>query len=254
MTSGIYLIKNTVNSKSYIGSTSNLSVRKSQHFRSLARNTHKNPHLQASFNKYGIETFEFSVIEYCPVEKLLEREDFYIHCLQSNNREKGYNIEEAFRCKMSEETKKKISIALTGKPGHPVSEEQKLNLSLRMRGVKNCLGHKLSDEHKRKISAAGKGRKRAPLSEEQKLFLSTLRKGAKHSEKTKKRMSGIRKGRVPSEEHRKRISESQKGRTFTEEHKKKLSEAWAKRQVSEETKIKMALSQKARREKDRLPV
>ena len=90
MESGIYSITNTKNSKIYIGSTNNFKRRKRQHFRDLKQNKHDNPHLQASYNKYGKEFFKFDIVEY--VENLIERELFYIEKYNSVNNNYGYNI------------------------------------------------------------------------------------------------------------------------------------------------------------------
>ena len=60
---GIYRLRNTKNNKSYIGSSINLSSRKTRHFSYLRLNKHYNPHLQASYNKHGADLFVFEVIE-----------------------------------------------------------------------------------------------------------------------------------------------------------------------------------------------
>ena len=52
--SGIYQIKNLVNEKIYVGSAINLYQRKCEHFSDLRKNIHDNPHLQSSYNKYGM--------------------------------------------------------------------------------------------------------------------------------------------------------------------------------------------------------
>ena len=76
--SGIYKIENIINGKFYIGSSYNLSHRKSTHFYDLRNNKHRNIHLQRSFNKWGEESFGFSILEECSIELLIEREQFYI--------------------------------------------------------------------------------------------------------------------------------------------------------------------------------
>ncbi len=73
---GIYGIFNFLNGKLYIGSTNNLKSRLRQHKKGLKKQKHKNKYLQNSWNKYGESAFEFHVIEYCPKEKLIEREQF----------------------------------------------------------------------------------------------------------------------------------------------------------------------------------
>lgn len=91
--SGIYLIKNKVNSKLYIGKSVNLHRRKYQHLCELKYNKHKNKYLQASVNKYGINNFEFQVIEFCEKDSLSLREYFWINHYKTYIRSIGYNIE-----------------------------------------------------------------------------------------------------------------------------------------------------------------
>lgn len=86
---GVYQIKNILNNKIYIGSSSNLKKRLSYHLYALRRNKHPNKHLQAAFNKYGEDKFEFNLIEECaPIkDTLLMIEQKYIDGLdpQYNN-------------------------------------------------------------------------------------------------------------------------------------------------------------------------
>ena len=65
MGQGIYIIRNKINSKFYIGSTKNFHVRKLRHFNELRKNKHHSVHLQRAFNKYSEENFEFIIIETC---------------------------------------------------------------------------------------------------------------------------------------------------------------------------------------------
>jgi group I intron endonuclease len=100
---GIYCIKNKINGKCYIGSTNNLAYRKSMHFHKLKFNRHVNSHLQNSYNKYGVDSFEFSIIEIITKDKfnkdyLLIREQHYIdsvhpeyNILQIAGSNLGYN-------------------------------------------------------------------------------------------------------------------------------------------------------------------
>lgn len=77
--SGIYMILNLLNGKRYIGSAVNLRMRRHDHFSALRRGTHKNPHLQNAFNKYGENTFGWVGLEYIEdIESLLLWEDIYL--------------------------------------------------------------------------------------------------------------------------------------------------------------------------------
>ncbi len=112
--SGIYQIKNIINGKLYIGSTKNLYKRYYDHSYRLKRNIHENSKLQNAFNKYGEENFIFEAVEFVEDEdKLLEYEQYWIDRFDVVN--KGYNINPTSNNTiMTEETKKKISIANSG--------------------------------------------------------------------------------------------------------------------------------------------
>jgi len=115
---GVYKIKNLINNKCYIGSTTKLlKYRCITHRCHLRYNRHTNQHLQNAWNKYGENNFEFSIIELCQPNKCLDREQHYIDILNPE-----YNILQfstgTFGYKHSDEAKKKISIAFSGK-NHP---------------------------------------------------------------------------------------------------------------------------------------
>ena len=60
----IYKITNKVTNQNYVGQTIDINRRKRTHFNTLRSNTHDNPKLQASWNKYGEENFEFESWEF----------------------------------------------------------------------------------------------------------------------------------------------------------------------------------------------
>ena len=60
----IYRITNKVTGQHYIGQTVDINRRKRTHFNSLKRQDHDNPKLQASWNKYGEDNFEFESWEF----------------------------------------------------------------------------------------------------------------------------------------------------------------------------------------------
>lgn len=81
--SGVYAIKNHINDFVYIGSSSNLGQRKSAHFSELRKYTHYNKPLMDFVNMHSISVIYFDILEYCPLDKLLEREQFYMDLYQN---------------------------------------------------------------------------------------------------------------------------------------------------------------------------
>ena len=87
----IYQIVNKCNGKAYVGQTIDLERRKMNHFSDLKKGKHFNPYLQKAYNKYGVDNFDFIVIEECNETLLDEREEYWIQklCTRKPN---GYNI------------------------------------------------------------------------------------------------------------------------------------------------------------------
>jgi len=116
----IYIIKNLVNSKVYVGSSKRPNKRKWEHFSSLNKGKHPSCHLQKAYSKYGREFFEFSIIEECTSDIRKERELHHISTFKSHLRDFGYNIDEPnesnFTC--SAETREKIRATKRSRPGN----------------------------------------------------------------------------------------------------------------------------------------
>lgn len=147
MKSGIYKILNKLNSKIYVGSAVNLNLRWSQHKSKLKLGDHPNKYLQASFNKNGIDSFEFVTIELCGRDILVEREQYWIDTLNACNREFGYNTRTVANSnigiKCSDATKRILSEKFKGRVysaetrakmsawqiGRKMSKEAKLNMA-----------------------------------------------------------------------------------------------------------------------------
>lgn len=88
---GVYQIKNTITNKLYVGSSKEVYHRIHKHKYLLRRGIHPNPHLQSSFDKYGISSFEVSLIEVCDNEHIAEREAHWIKQLDCLCPSHGYN-------------------------------------------------------------------------------------------------------------------------------------------------------------------
>lgn len=156
---GIYLITNKINGKKYVGSTHDFISRWRGHKSMLNRGVHFNNHLQNSWNKYGENNFEFSVLEALDEsidnfeQYLIEREEFNIQNLDCINC--GYNTRTECNTnkglKWSEESKKNFS---EYRKSHIVQEAvEALNkYSESRKGIKNQAAsdwyNSLSDEEK----------------------------------------------------------------------------------------------------------
>lgn len=119
MTCGIYQIYNLVNNKLYIGSSKNIDKRRKLHIYQLNNNQHINICLQRSWNKHGENAFEFRILEECILEKLIEREQYWLDKYKSYDKNIGYNIrtvaQSNWGIKWSEEYKRDMSFRLKGK-------------------------------------------------------------------------------------------------------------------------------------------
>lgn len=203
---GIYLIKNKVNCKVYVGSSINIELRWKVHISTLNNKRYgkTNKYFQNQWNKYGQENFEFSILEYCSIDQIADRENYWMEFYDSRNTLKGYNKRSAY-----------------GKtPPKKHSEESKRKMSESLKGRKI----EFTDEWKRNISESAKKR-------------GSNFAGKKHTEETRKKMSESAKKQVMTDETRKKISGTQKGRKISEETKKKMSETHKRRWQERKDKI-----------------
>lgn len=113
---GIYAIVNTKNNKIYVGQSRDIECRWRMHKHELNTNTHCNSHLQRAWNSYGVDSFDFIILELCDVSQLNEKELFYINKHNATQHNCGYNI-----CgggdsvhSVADETRLKISQARKG--------------------------------------------------------------------------------------------------------------------------------------------
>ena len=87
----IYLIKNLINGKNYIGQTINPTTRFNSY--KLASSKGGNRPIEYAFKKYGFDNFEFSIIDQVNTQNEAdEKEKFYIREYHSLITENGYNI------------------------------------------------------------------------------------------------------------------------------------------------------------------
>lgn len=91
MSIGIYLIRNKVNQKTYVGQSLHIERRWIEHKNSIQRKD-KNTILIQAIRKYGWENFQCSILEETTEELLDEREQYWIQYYNSLA-PNGYNVQ-----------------------------------------------------------------------------------------------------------------------------------------------------------------
>jgi group I intron endonuclease len=186
----IYRITNMANGKYYIGSAESFARREWQHRYDLRRGVHKNPRLQAAWNKYGPDMFVFEVLEEIPEGRnTFDVENTYL--MKCVGQPDCYNVNtDAIGMRtgivLSDESKQKISKSRKGKHagdkhyryGQTVAPEVREKIGAKQRGKPKAPGRTVSEEGRAKIRAnieAGRSHKHWT--------------GRKHTEEAKAKLS-----------------------------------------------------------------
>ena len=219
----VYMHKNKINGKVYIGITSNNPKRRWDCGRG-----YKNQILfYRSIQKYSWENFEHIILFENLTKKQAEQKEIeLIACYKSNQREYGYNIANGGNCvgSASEETRKKMSERM--KKNNPMKNKEIVE---KMR--QSQLGKKLSEEHKQKLINANKGRKRTEEEQEKDRIAHLGEKNGMYGRKGKLHPSF---GKHLTEEQKKKLSESLKGHIPWNKDKK----------LNNEQKLKISIATK----------
>lgn len=155
--SGIYMIRNTVSGRIYVGSSYRIRQRWGAHRHELRTGKHHSLSLQRSWNKHGERVFTFSILEVVNrAQDLFIREQFWIDLLDASSSTRGFNV-------------------------HPKAGGPR--------------GHKLSSEIRARQSVMRLGRKLPPFSEAHREALRQSKLGTKASLETRIKMSALRKGK-----------------------------------------------------------
>jgi group I intron endonuclease len=199
----VYLIKNIVNGKSYVGMTTRtLATRWAEHV-AASKDADRKDIIYNAIRMYGVDNFEVSTLEECSsLEQLKEREIFWINQLKTfAPLNKGYNS---------------------------------------TLGGEGTVGYRHSDDVKERIRQANIGRyvseyMRVLMSEKQKKAHENpsdamLRARKEHSNNIRGERNpfyGKSWGRTgpPREETKRKLSDAHKGKQLSEEHKSKILES-----------------------------
>lgn len=175
ITLGVYIIRNKINNKIYVGSAVNIEKRFYEHTWGLNNGRHRNMHLQRSWNKNGAAAFSFENILFCDKKSLIFFEQLVIDVLiERLGRKNIYNI----------------SLTAGSSLGRRHSEKTRRKIGAKSKG--RWTGRHHTEETKKKISLGNLGKT----------------KGRKHTAEAREKMSKSRIGRKFSTEHKRQLSES----------------------------------------------
>lgn len=235
----VYIHRNKINNKSYIGITSRKPEERWGNDGSQYSKGRQDA-FRSAIKKYGWDNFEHIVWEENISEskaKYLERlliALFKTNCAKYHNPSYGYNLTDGGDgtngYKHTDEAREKMSKAKLGtKPwntGMKMPEEYRLKLSEAHKG------YKMPQSQKDKISNNGKEFWASPENKKKISGENHPNFGKHLSEETKKKIGNAHRGRKHSEEFKKKLSEAHMGFIVSEETKKKISENNAnKRQI-----------------------
>lgn len=237
---GIYAIKHTASGRVYIGSSSNLSVRFRDHRRLLRLGKHPNVYLQRSWDRHGSDAFSFYVVEEVDqIDRLLEREQFYIDTLDSACHTKGFNLSptagSSRGCVRSAETRALLSKIQKGRRHTP---EARAKISQAQLGKKhspercrNISASQRRPEVRARLSAAGKAWALTPEGIANHQLLAKLARGRKKTaeerEAIRVRTTGFKaseSAKAAMREASRRFWDSPAGKTRAAEHSAMLKE------------------------------
>jgi len=89
---GVYVIRNSIDKRIYVGSSVNLYRRYTTHCQDLEAGTHHSKALQRFYNRYGKSKLSFEVLVFCAPDKTFRMEQKYLNKLQPFDK-KGFNTQ-----------------------------------------------------------------------------------------------------------------------------------------------------------------
>ena len=209
----IYVIKNKINEKEYIGQTVQTIKTRFNGHKHEALTKNKGTAIGNSIRKYGIENFYIELLE----DNILyeDLDDKEIHYIKEHNTvtPNGYNISHGGQAYRTEEEKQRMSDRVKGSKNPMYGSYGELNPFYKQ---------KHTDETIAILKEKGAEHWNSKTDEEKELEISRLKEicleyisenggafsGHHHSEKSKKQISDKLKGKVFSKEHNAKISEN----------------------------------------------
>lgn len=90
----VYAIRNTKTKRIYIGRTWNVQNRCRQHMTALYYHRHENELMQSDYDKYGLDSFTFSVIDVIAENTGYYKEHEWMRRFNTTDPDFGYNFRE----------------------------------------------------------------------------------------------------------------------------------------------------------------
>lgn len=208
---GIYAFHSQVSGFRYIGQSRNLDARRKQHARSLIKGNHHSRHLQRSYIAHGKESLEYSILEYCDIDDLTFREQYWLDLYRSSGLyNSAATADSNVGVKWSDAMREAASLRQLGK-NHSQEAKEKIRAA--------HLGKKFSDQHvenmrltrlgkiptaesRAKMSVSRLGRKFTP---EHIANMNKSKIGTKHTPEAIEKMRLIKIGKVHTPEAREKI-------------------------------------------------
>lgn len=257
-TPGVYLIRNIISGKVYVGSTTkSLRNRRRQHISDLVRQKHHNAHLQRAWSRDGADAFVFEILNLCEADECIKLEQAAIDEFRSAEMVYGYNFcplaGTARGYKHTEQTKAKI-VAAHARPEVKAlrakimaDPEYKARHAVSMREVLNTPEYRarMSRSVRAALSRPGVREKisegvRRALDERPEIRekLAAVWKGRKHTDATKAKMAAYQ--AQPEVKAKNRTVHV--GKVLSAETRAKIGAANAK--PTDETRVKKAAGAK----------
>ena len=150
---GVYAIR-CIDGRAYVGSSSDIRVRRNQHRSTLRKGKHGNPPLQEAWNALGEDAFTFVTLEHLPDGDLVEAEQRWMDTLRRNSKlfNRAPNAGSTAGLVHTDANRAKYAAA---RVGMTLSPEHRAKIGAAHRGKP------LAAEHCAKITAAKTGEKNA---------------------------------------------------------------------------------------------
>lgn len=88
----VYVGRCLTTNKVYVGSTKQGKKRPLSHIRNLNKGCHDNDYLQKAWDRYGQDDFVWYIVEECSLDKLQDREQWWVGFLRATDERYGFNL------------------------------------------------------------------------------------------------------------------------------------------------------------------